>query len=40
MFTLDTSGNTSQITITLGKLDDAIDEVIEGVESFISGLSC
>jgi len=40
VFTIENSGNSSTITIWLWKLDAAIDSAIEGVESFMSGLSC
>lgn len=40
VFSIENTWNTSQVTVTLGKLDDTIDEAIEGVETFISGLSC
>jgi hypothetical protein len=40
VFTVNTSGSSVQITIGLGKLDQAIDSAIQGVETFMSGLSC
>ena len=40
IFTVDTSGNSAQITIGLGKLDGMIDQAISGVETVLSGLSC
>jgi hypothetical protein len=36
IFTVENSGNSSQVTLGLGKLDDVLDEAIEGVEEFMS----
>lgn len=40
IFTIENSGNSTQISVGLGKLDEAIDQAIEWVETFMSGLSC
>lgn len=40
VFTVDTSGNSTRITIGLGKLDGMIDEATKSVEELLSGLSC
>lgn len=40
VFEVSTSGNSTQISIGLGKVDDVLDDIIGGVKEFLSGLSC
>jgi hypothetical protein len=40
VFTIENSGNSTDISIGLWKLDQTLDGAIESVETFMSGLSC
>lgn len=40
VFEVSTSGNTTQVSVTLGQMDAAVDEIIKGVKEVLSGLSC
>ncbi len=40
VFQINTSGNNTQISVSLGKVDEVIDQIIDGVKEFLSGLSC
>lgn len=40
VFEVSTSGNTTQVSVTLGQMDAAVDEIIKGVKKVLSGLSC
>jgi|GEM_PF-6231637 hypothetical protein len=40
MFEVSSSGNQTQITVSLGKVDETIDDIAKGVKDILSGLSC
>jgi hypothetical protein len=40
IFTVDTSGDSTKITLGLGKLDGVLDKATASVETVLSGLSC